>query len=323
MLIVAALGCGALACISIFEGKRLEAGLGILSALMAGLLGACFMFMGWRIYKKEQIPSWGMVRDNDISRESYTEAGLAQFPTAAPEPELRDVSRQLSAKKFSATLATANELLQRFPDDLRLMVASASACEGMSDYKKAEEIWSRLVVLATKSEMKAAFLSWKMSALIRQAEFAAFLAALKVFCAQPVSNHIKVSHLDNVACIPLYERLPSVVYGTVLQLAEFSVRKALELAPGLVSLKGTLGGCLVELGRPEEAEPLLQECYKKGSMLDHAICALFLGLIAEQRKDRRAMEHFAREAALLSGSGCLVERAKLFRGRVEQMGMER
>ncbi|HTG45570.1 MAG TPA: hypothetical protein VK633_13670, partial [Verrucomicrobiae bacterium] len=203
-------------------------------------------------------------------------------------------------------------------DDLRLLAISALAYEGISDHLKAEDIWNRLIVLATECEMKAVMLAGKLSNLIGQADFERFLATLKVYCELPVSNHIKVSQLDRLACIPLYGPLPAEVYGTALQLAEFSVRKALELAPGRVTLKGTLGGCLVELGRSEEAEPILLECYKNGSVLDRAISALFLGFIAEQRNDRSAMAHFARESTLLLAPRFLAERAKSFRARVEQ-----
>jgi hypothetical protein len=190
----------------------------------------------------------------------------------------------------------------------------------MSDYLKAEDIWNRLIVLAPECEMQGVMLAGKLSNLIGQADFERFLATLKVYCELPVSNHIKVSQLDRLACIPLYGPIPAEVYGTALQLAEFSVRKALELAPGRVTLKGTLGGCLVELGRSEEAEPILLECYNNGSMLDQAICALFLGFIAEQRNDRRAMAHFARKSTLLVVPPFLAERAKSFRARVEQKG---
>ena len=65
--------------------------------------------------------------------------------------------------------------------------------------------------------------------------------------------------------------------------AEKAVRLALEIAPGTLTLKGTLGGILVERGEFKEAESLLRECLERSPAYhDQGISSFYLGLIRLQ-----------------------------------------
>jgi tetratricopeptide (TPR) repeat protein len=105
-----------------------------------------------------------------------------------------------------------------------------------------------------------------------------------------VTTEEKVRILDAFACEVLYRSVSSF-----LPTAERLVRQAFELAPGTLTLQGTLGAILVEKGRFAEAEPLIRECLEGSPELhDQGISAFYLGIIklnnGELRKGKRLIK---------------------------------
>jgi len=65
----------------------------------------------------------------------------------------------------------------------------------------------------------------------------------------------------------------------------------LEIAPGTLTLKGTLGAILVEQGNYAEGEPLLSECLDRSPALhDRAIATFYLGMIKLRNGDGKQGE---------------------------------
>jgi hypothetical protein len=95
------------------------------------------------------------------------------------------------------------------------------------------------------------------------------------FVSEPVNKEHKIKALDAFASATLYHASSGSI-----ERAEKAVRLALEMAPGTLTLKGTLGGILVEQGKFNEAEPLLRECLDRSPAYhDQGISSLYLGLI--------------------------------------------
>lgn len=223
----------------------------------------------------------------------------------------------MEIQDFRGVIVKATDLLQVYPTDIRLLASHAVASEGLSAHKEAEAIWDKLQeIFPSNDEGKTVMLAGKMRAILWQADFERFLATAEAYCAMAIPNTSKVAELDQLACLPLYGQVPEEKHHAALGLAEFCVRKALELAPNRVTLKGTLGGCLVERGHFDEAEPLLMECYQNGSTFDRAICSLFLGLIAEHRHEWRTALRFARESTVLVTPPLLARRGGELRERL-------
>ncbi len=95
------------------------------------------------------------------------------------------------------------------------------------------------------------------------------------FASEPVNKEHKIKALDAFASATLYH-----ASSASMDRAEKAVRLALEMAPGTLTLKGTLGGILVEQGKFNEAEPLLRECLDRSPAYnDQGISSVYLGLI--------------------------------------------
>jgi Tfp pilus assembly protein PilF len=109
----------------------------------------------------------------------------------------------------------------------------------------------------------------------------------------PVASRCQV--LDALACLPLYTN-----HREYLAQADEWSREALELDPQSITLKGTRGGVLLELGHDDEAVKLLENCFEHGSeKTDKPISACYLALAAARRGDyRKADEWLTRSKQL-------------------------
>jgi hypothetical protein len=95
------------------------------------------------------------------------------------------------------------------------------------------------------------------------------------YIQRDASKEYKVKVLDGMASYLLYQSS-----SAFLKPAERFARMGLEIAPGALTLKGTLGSILVEQGNYVESEPLLRECLDRSLALhDRAIASFFLGLL--------------------------------------------
>jgi tetratricopeptide (TPR) repeat protein len=123
---------------------------------------------------------------------------------------------------------------------------------------------------------------------------------------QAATTEEKVRILDGLASQILYKPASSF-----LDNAERLARQALELAPGFLTLKGTLGGILVEQGRFAEAEPLLRECLERSPALhDQGICAFYLGIAKLGAGDRSEAKRLIKRGMVLHPEPWLMAKAE-------------
>ena len=129
------------------------------------------------------------------------------------------------------------------------------------------------------------------------------------YIQQDVRKEQKLKVLDGLASYLLYQ-----APAAFLKQAERFARMALEIAPGTLTLKGTLGAILVEQGNHAEGEPLLNECLDRSPALhDRAIASFYLGMIKfrngdttlGQRLMKRGMKMYPEAWMLAKGNALL------------------
>jgi tetratricopeptide (TPR) repeat protein len=129
-------------------------------------------------------------------------------------------------------------------------------------------------ILDHNSEAYVYLLMIKLQCILSTQEIERAEAVCLDFLQQDIRKEQKLKVIDGFACQILYQPSP------FLKQAERFARMGLEIAPGTLTLKGTLGSILVEQGNYSEAEPLLVECLDRSPALhDRAIASFYLGMI--------------------------------------------
>jgi Tfp pilus assembly protein PilF len=161
------------------------------------------------------------------------------------------------------------------PPELYQLVLQALDYAKQNDFASAEKLIDQALTSLPNAEADGCWplLQIRLSFIISQND----LARAEKVCLESVGLAVKIESkirvLDGFASHLLYQSAAGSLAS-----AERLARQALELAPGTLTLKGTLGGTLVEQGRYAEAEPFLQECLNRSAALhDQGISAFYLG----------------------------------------------
>ena len=160
------------------------------------------------------------------------------------------------------------------------LIKQANQHVARQDFREAENTYDEVMALMTvrNSDGFTQLLLGRISAQLQQKEIDRAEKACLDFVAQPLNREHKLKVLDGFALAILYQ-----LSSPWLDRAEKAVRLALEIAPGTLTLKGTLGGILVERGEFKEAESLLRECLERSPAYhDQGISSFYLGLIRLQ-----------------------------------------
>ena len=114
--------------------------------------------------------------------------------------------------------------------------------------------------------------------------------------------------LDSLACLPLYYGLSSLLEESIGY-----IELAIQKEPDAITLKGTKGSILIELGRLEEGMNLIDEVAASSqSENDRAICHYYKALGILKSGDRTAARLLLREA-VAKYPACIVK------SRIEKM----
>lgn len=275
----------------------------VLSAFLLGL-GVILGYYTWRTYDQP-------VTTNRPPQTTVLQPWLmymrAKFFSAASRDKILELENALSAGQFEHVLARCGDLLSNHPNDIILLTFSALALDGLHEHARAEDSWNSILNQLERTDIMgyAAAYGEKLLQIMAQGDFERFLASCKSFLALPIPDSRKLLQLDFLACSQLYKDKRERY-----EFAEFCARKALELAPGNLTLQGTLGGLLVECARFEDAEPLLRACYERSSAHhDRGISGFYLALIAEQKNDLQTADTLARQSIILYSEEWLQRKA--------------
>ncbi len=122
-----------------------------------------------------------------------------------------------------------------------------------------------------------------------------------------VEGLISPEALDLLATTALREKCAD---RTLLEHYVSGLEREIAERPGLITLKGTLGGLLAELGRPE-AQAVLEEVVREsGALIDQGISSLFLAEIHLKKGDRAAARSSAERALACYDEKWVTERAR-------------
>ena len=231
-----------------------------------------------------------------------------KFPSPLPLSEQASIEGWIAHHQPEQAIAVCERLLISNPGDPTLLALHGLALAETSP-ARAASIWTNLKsrIPSAEVEIHAAIVLQELAIHIRHAEPTDFIRACDNFLSLNIPPSEKIGFLDQLACLVLYDDLsPS------LASAEFCVRRALDLAPGNLTLQGTLGAILTELGNTAEAEPLLHECFDRSpAMHDQAISGFYLAVIAARRNETKRAQALARKSLALYPQPWLLRKAEV------------
>jgi tetratricopeptide (TPR) repeat protein len=312
-LAVCTLALGAIAYVLLF-GTGLEIGIFLRGGLGVSFLSLALLLGHYtrRLYREPlTAPAHAAFPQ---SLDWYTDL-FSSYPSAAPPRRIRTIRNLVNAADHSRAAAEADELLSLFPNDIGLLGIQSLAYASMNDHARAEASWERILVQITPEQphIYAGVFALRLIHIMHQGEVARFNSLLEEFLKLPIPDARKILHLDQLASNGLYLDLRAF-----LPSAEYCIRKALELAPGNLTLQGTLGGLLVERAEFDQAEPFLRACYDRSPALhDKGISGFYLALLAEHRGDRKSAETLAAQSLILYSEPWIALKAEVLFARLK------
>ena len=191
----------------------------------------------------------------------------------------------------------------------RELLARAAQELAQGRFGEAEKLCDELIASLPdiNSAVYANLLLAKLDCTLKQNDFERAEKTCLDFINHDVAIQQKIRILDGFACRLLYQ--PS---SPLLAQAEKFVRLALELAPGTLTLLGTLGGVLAEEGKFAEAEPLLRECLDRSpAMHDQGISSFYLGVVKLGTGNAKEAKRLIKRGMLMYPEPWLLAKAKI------------
>ncbi len=184
------------------------------------------------------------------------------------------------------------KLLAQYPSEAFLSVTEGYFLAEQGDYAEAATSYGRWLDAGIVSEpARQQVIAQRFSALARANELEAARRCAEE-ALRAVSPEYRGGQLDALAT----EVLKCELHAFLPEADTWS-QEALASAPETITLKGTRGSVLVELGRSAEGEALLQEVWAtSGSEVDAAISAFYLGVAAKHRGDYRESSRWLRRS---------------------------
>lgn len=282
-------------------GRRLA-----MSGLFSGL-GAGLAWAAWKV-AREPISLRRKGQPPSIPERASHEL-LLHSRWAANAQEVLELERRLGSQDYGGARRLVEEALVRYPDDLFLLTYQARIASGAEgNWQLSEHLYDQAMRLHPNlgSLGYSHLLLAKLHCVMEQKAFDRAREISREFVDTRVPVEAKVFVLDGLASDALYR--PEAAF---LAHAEWWSRKALELAPGELTLKGTLGGVLAEQHRDGEAEPLLRACLDGSPAFhDQGIAAFYLGILCVRRNQLQQAKDLLTRAMALHPVPWLVDRAK-------------
>lgn len=216
-----------------------------------------------------------------------------------------DFQRLHSAGGASAAIGHMDAILARVSNNPALLWCKSLLLAESGQWPEAESILESLQALeGLSSTAKTELLTTRLRLVCRQGHHGRARELAEEFLASGHLESEKLCLLDALACVPFLDGLPAY-----LPEADRWSRQALAIQPDSLTLRGTRGAILIEQGRFDEGEHLLQEVLAKSEAdIDQGICSFFLALAARQRGDRRTALRLARRAVRIHPVAWLQQR---------------
>jgi tetratricopeptide (TPR) repeat protein len=217
------------------------------------------------------------------------------------------ITESRTSGEFAQATQWTERALQRYPNDVWLLKTLAEGQYLEGKYADAEKTYDAAIASAPGlgSASYILLLSCKVWCIVGQADFNRADRVCMDYLNGPSAAEEKVRTADRWICRFLYQH-PAKIPEPI----ENWARKILELAPGTLTLMGTLGGVLVERGKFAEAEPLLRECLERSPQLhDQGISALYLGIVEGHKGHLEEAKRLLKRAMTLHAEAWLLKKA--------------
>jgi tetratricopeptide (TPR) repeat protein len=242
------------------------------------------------------------------------------FSSSIFKDHLETFDTYLDANDLQSACDTAAQLLQQHPNDRALLWLYTDLLLELDQPAAAELIANRLLIALTNTVSSAesephlflAAAGKKLFAIMLQSD-GRFESECTAFLRTIISDQQKITLLDQLACIPLVQQTPEFY-----QSAEFCIRKALQIAPESLTLKGTLGALLAERNDFASAEPLLRACHQSPADNDRGITSYYLALLAENSGDFQTARRLAKQSIAIYRQPWLIKKANTLLNRICQ-----
>jgi len=292
-------------------GSSSSTALWIAAGLFAALAGTFawgalwFHRKPWTPQRSHSIAS--LTRHHEVTSAFRAEINARSFwpPDLNYDKVHARVQQVQQSGQFAEGAAFLSEALRWAPDNLALLGWRATLLGAQGQHKEAADQLSSILELGDLGlSIRVIFLAEQIKALLRAGQRQRAWILCGAYLDEPGLLPEKLFLLDTLAAMPIQEQLPHLLPD-----ADQWSSQALTMQPENLSLKVTRGAVLAELGRFDEAAPLLTEVQKRSEIeADKGVAACYLALHAGQVGDRKNANRLARQARLLHPARWLVKR---------------
>jgi Tfp pilus assembly protein PilF len=278
-------------------GRGTSQKLWVAALLLLGLAAG----LAWAISRVWQTPIVkGASSPSETRTDNTTRSVSNQVVITDPwygDPKFVGVLEKVQALMKNQEWATARKMaeaaLAQCPNSMLLQLVRAETLRNAGDFREAEEQYAILLRdFDPGIETRAAWTCERLKTVIGQRDYERARALGEEAVREMIGKEHKINLMDRLACLPIMD-------GTrdYLDEAYKWCEQALELAPENLTLLGTKGSLLIELGHIGEGVPLLEKVYKTSeARIDKGISALYLGLAASSAGELTAAKQWADEA---------------------------
>jgi tetratricopeptide (TPR) repeat protein len=233
---------------------------------------------------------------------------LSPWPTGVSPPVLAaEINELVRAARFDEALACIDHCLTKSPTNLLLRFWKVATCTSADRIAEAEQTLGDLVEQPSLTAgCRAELLVMRLSLVFKQGHQERVAPLVESFFNGNPPMTVRIRVLDYLACVPFMEG-----HRQYLPEADRWSHQLVAFQPQNVTLKGTRGALLVEQGRFDEAEPLLNEVYATSeSDMDRGISSLYLAIVAKHRSNHREARRLAERARRTYRPAWLIQRVK-------------
>jgi hypothetical protein len=205
---------------------------------------------------------------------------LLSCGVALRDPSLCQDFQRLQGKPARDVYAWVNAQLAEYPEDVGLLFVAAETNLDLGIASGAEQKLRKIRTGPLRPNPGWIVNMMLARALYLQDRWDESERSCQECLESDVSARRKATFIDQFVCEPLFS-------GDERHFARMErwARKAVEIDPRNISLQGTLGGILVELGGVEEAATFLKKCLRSREPHDRAISIFYLGVIERRREN--------------------------------------
>jgi len=278
-----------------------------------GGLGAALTWSAWRAMRRPSTPASSSTeglsgREAAIARHlAYLQEASPWPPRVSPPVVVQTLRSMVLSDKSREAEQYVDELLRDVPDNGLLLAHKVDLLLAADRTNEALGLLEKLLARpGLGSETRTILILNQAVALVKCGQDQTARERVEELLASPASTVEKLMVLDQLACLPIMNGLKRYTVE-----AERWIRRALEMQPANLTLRGTLGSLLVELERWDEAEPVLREVYETSENdVDRGICSFYLALVARHRGDLGSAVRLAKRARTIYPEPWLTGRIK-------------